>query len=82
MFLGFVPGSARRLAISAHLDALLDPAFLTRRVLSTQFEATQSSEISPKMACVTLAIWFLVFTGGLLLMGRRHDFVDAADMAR
>lgn len=80
VFLAFVPGPARRLAISAHLDALLNDNFLTRRVLSAEmFSKTVPYEISPQMASVTLAIWFAVFMTGLLLRGRRHDFMDVSE---
>jgi ABC-2 type transport system permease protein len=82
-FLGFVPGPARRLAISAHLDALLDPSFVTRRVLSAEmFDKSVPFEISPPLASATLTIWFVVFATGLVFLGRRHDFVDVAEAGK
>lgn len=83
VFLGFVPGPARRLAISAHLDALLDPSFVTRRVLSAEiFDKNVPFEIGRTLAVVTLATWFVVFLTGLLVLGRRHDFIDLAEAGK
>jgi ABC-2 type transport system permease protein len=80
VFLGLVPGPARRLAISAHLDALLDERFETRRVLSAEmFHRPASYEITPTLASVTLTIWFVVFMTALLWRGRRHDFMDLSE---
>jgi ABC-2 type transport system permease protein len=84
VFLAFVPGPARRLAISAHLDELLHERFETRRLLSAaMFDERTPYEIGPGLATATLVAWFIVFMGTLLYRSRRHDFIDlSADAAR
>jgi ABC-2 type transport system permease protein len=82
-FLASVPGPARRLAISAHLDALLDPRFVTRRTLSERMvEVAATTHIDVSLATIVLSIWFLIFMGTLLMRAGRHDFMDAGDTGK
>lgn len=82
-FLGSVPGPARRLAISSHLDALLDCRFLTRRMLGAQvFNEQVPVEIDATMAWVTLTLLLGLFLTALLARASRHDFVDLAEAGK
>jgi ABC-2 type transport system permease protein len=82
-FLATVPGPARRLAISAHLDALLDPHFVTRRMIGPQmFDRSAPVEITTTMAAATLAILLALFLAALLARATRHDFVDLAEVGK
>ena len=82
-FLGMVPGPARRLAISAHLDALLDERFVTRRMIGASiFDQQVPLEIDLTMASVTLAVVFGIFMTALVARAGRHDFVDLAEAAK
>jgi ABC-2 type transport system permease protein len=82
-FLGMVPGPARRLAISAHLDALLDERFETRRMVGAQmFEKAAPLEIDVMMASLTLAVLLGLFLTTLLARANRHDFMDLSETAK
>jgi ABC-2 type transport system permease protein len=82
-FLGSVPGPARRLALSAHLDALLDSRFMTRRMIGASiFDHQVPLEIDVTMASVTLSIMLGLFLAALLLRASRHDFIDAGDAGK
>jgi ABC-type transport system involved in multi-copper enzyme maturation permease subunit len=80
--IGWIPGSARRLAISAHLEALLDPGFVTRRMFAAELFNKTTSEIPTTLAATALAVWFAVLLGGMLLRGRTHDFIDLAEAGK
>jgi ABC-2 type transport system permease protein len=82
-FLGSVPGPARRLAISAHLDALLDERFITRRMIGAAvFDQQVPLEIDVTMAAVTLSIMLGLFLTALLARAARHDFIDLAEAGK
>jgi ABC-2 type transport system permease protein len=83
VFLAFVPGPARNLAISAHLDALLHERFVTRRLLSADlFDERAPYAIGAAVAGLVLALVFVGLVWGLVSRARRHDFVDLAEVAR
>jgi ABC-2 type transport system permease protein len=82
-FLGMVPGPARRLALSAHLDALLDSRFVTRRMFgAAMFDRQVPLEIDVTMAAVTLTIVFGALMTLLVTRAARHDFVDLAEAGK
>jgi ABC-2 type transport system permease protein len=80
VFLAFVPGPARRLAISAHMDALLNERFETRRLISAEiFDEQIAHEISPTVAALTLVGWIVFLGAALAARARRHDFIDLGE---
>jgi ABC-2 type transport system permease protein len=83
VFLAFVPGPARTLAISAHLDALLNARFETRRLLSADiFDDPAPYEISSRVALIMLCVWFVLFMTTLITRARKHDFIELGDVSR
>jgi ABC-2 type transport system permease protein len=80
VFLASVPGPARRLAISAHLDALLHPAFRTRQLWSAEiFDRIDPEPIAPGAAAAVLSVWFALFVITLFARARRQDFMDLSE---
>jgi ABC-2 type transport system permease protein len=80
VFLASVPGPARRLAISAHLDALLDERFRTRQLWSAEvFDELRPDRIPEGVAASILAIWLALVLVTLLARARRQDFMDLSE---
>jgi hypothetical protein len=78
LFLGWMAGPPRRLAVSSYLDVFLAAPFRTRGEIVGEQPGAGDLPIDPASARVTLLV---IFAAALLLMtvsARRRDFVDEA----
>ena len=82
LFLGFIPGAPRRLALSSYLEALLEPPFRTRAQLIAEGPAGIDVPITPGDARLVLAGVLLAASVALYFRSRTRDFTDETATAR
>jgi hypothetical protein len=82
LFLGFIPGSARRLALSSCFEALLGPPFRTRADLMAEAQAGLDVPLSPTTALYAPLITAAIVAILLARRARTRDFVDEAPTPR
>lgn len=83
VFLASVPGPARRLAISSHLDALLHGRFRTRQLMSAEwFDDSTPDPVPDSVAVAVLATWLAALVSALVWRARRQDFMDQSDAGK
>jgi hypothetical protein len=78
LFLGWMPGPPRRLALSSYLDVLLAAPFRTRGEIVHEAQPGAELPILPADARLVLLVVFLAACALMALSARRRDFVDDA----